>query len=284
MRSVELGQIALDVIDRGQGPLALFLHGFPERAIGWSPIIDRLSTGLRCVAPDQRGYSAASRWADDRCYAVDELMQDIDALLDALGAPSAMLIGHDWGGIIASWFACRQPQRVNKLVLINGPHPAALQRAWLDSAEQRAASAYIERLRAPGAAAALLADGAEAMWQRYFGGLPAMEGKHAAYVSGWSEPGALEAMLGWYRAAPFVIPAAAGAAPPGWLDAEAFRVSCPTQVIWGMQDRALPPSLLAYFPPCFDDLQIITVDHAGHGIIHQEAALVARHIEAFARA
>jgi pimeloyl-ACP methyl ester carboxylesterase len=280
-RLVDLGRAVLDVVDRGGGPPLLFLHGFPEFAAGWLPIIDRLAPRFRCIAPDQRGFGYSSRFASDAAYAVEELLADVTALLDHLPIEAATLIGHDWGGIVASWFAARQPERVERLVLINGPHPAAFQEALLDDAEQRAAAAYIDRLRAPGAAEALLAHGPEALWERLFGSL-ADAAKRDAYVAAWADPAALDAMLAWYRAAPFVVPGGPGAPRPGWLDQEAFRIVCPTLILWGMEDRALLPSLLDRFEPYFENLRTLPFPDAGHALIHEQPQEVARLIEEFA--
>ncbi len=279
---VDLGRVVLDVIEIGRGQPLLFLHGFPELAAGWRPIIDQISSGFRCIAPDQRGFGRSSRFDDDTDYAIAQLLADVAALLDHFDVETVTVVGHDWGGIVASWFAARHPARVDRLVLINGPHPAAFQEALLDDSEQRSASAYIDRLRAPGAAEALLADGPEALWDRLFGTLPD-PALRAAYIAAWTEPLALNAMLAWYRASPFVVPGGLGAARPDWLDRERFRITCPTLVLWGMEDRALLPSLLPRLQAYFDDLRIAPVADAGHAIIHQRPALVAQKIEEFAR-
>jgi pimeloyl-ACP methyl ester carboxylesterase len=273
--------VTLDVIAHGRGPPLVFLHGFPELAAGWRPIMQRLAPRFRCIAPDQRGYGRSSRYRQDSDYAVEELLADVAALLNHLELKAATLIGHDWGGIVASWFAARHPEQVERLVLVNGPHPAALQDALMEDPGQRAASAYIDWLRTPHAAEALLAGGPEMLWERLFGTLrqPAFRD---AYVAAWSEPAALDAMLAWYRASPFVVPTGPGAPRPEWVDREPFRIACPTLVLWGMDDRALLPSLIERFEPYFADLRTVPISDAGHAIIHQQPQLVASLIEEFA--
>lgn len=281
MRRIDLGRAALDVIEVGRGQPLLFLHGFPERAAGWSPILLHLSADFHCIAPDQRGYGRSTRFTNDRSYVIDELLADVEALLDAYGLERATLIGHDWGGILASWFAARRPERVERLILVNGPHPAALQEALLSDPIQRTASTYIDRLRSQSAAATLLGNGRQAMWDRFFGAVPMPLATKAVYVEGWSDPAALDAMLAWYRAAPFSIPDGPAVPRPAWLEAESWRISRPALAIWGMQDQALLPSLLLRMEPYFDQLTLQRIDDAGHAIIHQQPARVAELIKGF---
>ena len=278
---VDLGRITLNVLDTGGDASLLLLHGFPECAAAWTPIIAALAPRFRCIAPDQRGYGLSDRPGRPADYALAELIEDVAALLDKCGLARATIVGHDWGGVVAAWFAARHPKRVERLVLINGPHPAALQEALLDDPAQRAASAYITAFRQPGAAERLMAGGAAAAWATIFGGVPSMAGRRDAYIHAWSQPGAAQAMLDWYRASPFVVPGGGGAPRPPWLDAEDLRVRRPTLAIWGMRDHVLLPRLLDRLADHIDDLQIERIEDAGHAVIHEQPSRVAELIERF---
>ena len=130
----------------------VFLHGFPELARFWTPVMSILSDQFSCIAPDQRGYGGSQRPLDPNDYRVEALIQDIIGLLDQLGLQRCHLVGHDWGGVLAWWIAARHPQRVNRLAVFNAPHPAALQARLLADPQQQQASAYLSRLQQPGAA------------------------------------------------------------------------------------------------------------------------------------
>lgn len=278
-RRIDLGRITLEVVEAGEGRPILFLHGFPECAAAWSPVAAALP-GFRSIMPNQRGYGGSARPAGTAAYAISELVEDVAELLRACAAVPVTVAGHDWGGVVAAWLAARHPALVERLILANGPHPAAFQEALLDDPAQRAASSYIEALRTPGAAERLAEGGPEAMWDRMFGGDPAMAGRRVAYVSAWSPPGAVEAMVEWYRAAPFVLPSALGARRPAWLG-EDLIVRVPVLAIWGERDPVLLPSLPDRFAKWCPDLHIARIPDAGHGVIHQCPARVAQLIEEF---
>ncbi len=281
---IDLGDLSLNVRETGAGATVLFLHGFPEHGGAWARVADNLSDGYRCVLPDQRGYALSDKPLPVEAYRIDCLLDDIDALVDryANGGRIA-LAGHDWGGVVAWWYAARHPRRVEKLIIANAPHPAVFQKALIDDPAQRLAAQYITALRAPGAADRFLSGGPEALWDRLFAANPAFDSNdRAAYIATWATPGAIAAMIAWYCAAPFVVPLPGEAAiQPGWIGSEPLSIAVPTLVLWGMRDTALLPVLLDRLAIFVADLTVERFDDAGHAVIHEQPARVAQSIRRF---
>ena len=272
-----LGETVLFVREGGAeaGTPVVFLHGFPEHGGAWRPVIEALGGKRRWLAPDLRGYGWSDRPAGVSAYTTDALVRDVAALAEYAGAP-VDLVGHDWGGVLAWWTAIRHPALVRSLTVCNAPHPAALQQALIDDPAQRAASQYMTALRAPGIATRFLTD-PEAFWDAGTGRHPSLTGEdRAGYLAAWRQPGAVEAMANWYRAAPFVVPAPQDAAAvPEWARDPALRLKVPATIVWGMDDPVLLPALIAASAAWCDDVRVIEVAGAGHGVIHEAPRAVA---------
>jgi pimeloyl-ACP methyl ester carboxylesterase len=238
MRRINLGTVSLSVTEMGDGPPILFLHGFPEHGGAWQRVAEPLSDRFRCILPDQRGYRLSDQPERVEDYAVDHLIADIDALADVLGLSRFALAGHDWGGLLSWWYAARHAERLTHLIIANAPHPVLFQHALINDPAQRLASQYITRLRDPGGEMLL--------------------------------PDVPTAMVNWYRAAPYVVPAPAETtALPAWCAAEGFTINMPTLVLWGMRDTALLPVLLDGLGDYVPDLTVQRFDDASHNIIHE---------------
>ncbi|MEO5971921.1 MAG: alpha/beta hydrolase [Sphingomicrobium sp.] len=250
-------------------PPVILLHGFPESHRTWRAIVPLLESRFRLVMPDQRGFGASDRPQEVEAYKTDALLGDLFALADALGIDRFALVGHDWGGAIAWAAAVRRDPRVERLAIVNSPHPLIFQKSLIEDAEQRAASQYITAFRNPGFEAALAAMGFETFFDKSFGGhidlaeIPAEE--RALYIADWSRPGALTAMLNWYRASAMVVPAPGAAMPlPEWLLGAFPAIRIPTLVVWGMRDKALLPVQLDGLDELVDDLSVVRLPDAGH--------------------
>src|SRR5258708_6359701 len=188
------------------GPLVVLLHGFPEFWFEWRDYFEPLAqAGFRVVAPDQRGYNLSSKPQGAAAYRLDLLADDIFALADALGRKTFRVVGHDWGSAVAWWMATRRPERLDRLVTIDAPHPAVWLSAMGEDAEQRRKSWYVQALRIPWLPEFLIRLGgysglAKALTSaaRKDAFTPAIL---AQYKTAWQQPGALTAMINWYRAA-----------------------------------------------------------------------------------
>jgi epoxide hydrolase 4 len=274
--------------ERGR-PVLLFLHGFPEAAFVWDELLEHFAQpangGYRCVAPNLRGYEASSQPADVAAYRPKHLVQDIAALAQAEGAPLACLVAHDWGGAVAWNLANQQPALMQRLAIINSPHPGTFLRALKTSVKQQEASAYMNFLVRPDAERLLREDG----YRRLFGFFThwgtaswLTEDVKAQYRAVWDR--SLTGGLNYYRASPLRPPRegdpAAGAIE---LPREMLAISVPTLVLWGLQDTALLPDLLDGLEDYIPRLTVERVAGASHWIVHEQPALVAARLGAFLR-
>lgn len=232
---LEVNGITLHGIEAGpkEGPLVILLHGFPEFWWGWRYQIEPLAkAGFRVLAPDQRGYNLSDKPEGRRAYALDMLARDVIGLSEALGYGTCSLVGHDWGGLAAWWTASRHPDRIERLVAINAPHPAIAGDYMRRHPSQMLRSSYIGFFQLPYLPEILLSAGGCRNLKRALrrtsrsGTFP--EADLAEYETAWSRPGALTSMLNWYRALPF--------RPP---HRSLGQLAMPVLAIWGMQDRFL---------------------------------------------
>jgi pimeloyl-ACP methyl ester carboxylesterase len=189
------------------GAPVILLHGFPEFWYGWRHQIPYLAErGCRVIAPDQRGYNLSDKPRGVNAYRISELARDITGLIDTLGYERVTLIGHDWGAAVAWWVATQYPERLNKLVILNVPYPTLMNKVYLEgNFRQFMKSWYVFFFQIPVLPEALLSARNYRAMERslYTSGKPgtfASEDIHQ-YKQAWSQPGALTAMLNWYRAA-----------------------------------------------------------------------------------
>ena len=216
--------------------LSILLHGFPEAWFCWRHQIGPLAeAGYRVLAPDQRGYNTSEKPARIADYALDMLAADVLGLIDRTGSARATLVGHDWGGIVAWWVALRYPERVQRLAVLNAPHPVAFRRYLFRHPAQLRRSWYAFYFQLPRLPESNFR---RANWQALVRTLCTTsrpgtfrDDDLAQYRQAWSEPGAITAMIHWYRAALRHRPPA----PPD------PRVRVPTLMIWGKGDAFLLP-------------------------------------------
>ena len=228
---VEANGLRFEVLEQGTGDrLALCLHGFPEHAISWRHQMPVLAgIGFRVWAVNQRGYGRSSRPGRVRDYAIPHLMADVAALVDASGARSTVLIGHDWGAMVAWCFAAGQVRPLERLIIMNVPHPLCF-RVALRHPRQMLRSWYAAFFQVPVLPDRLLAAGGGRAVRRMFAGLALPPEVMDTYARQIAEPSAATAMLNWYRAA--------RRPGPGMPDLTRV-IEAPTMVIWGEDDVAL---------------------------------------------
>ena len=196
--------LTFDVRDAGPagGEPVVLLHGFPQDSAAWDRVAPGLhQAGLRTLAPDQRGCSPMARPRGRGRYRLRETTADVLALLDAAGLESAHVVGHDWGGIVGWALAAWHPDRVRTLTALSVPHPAAMTKAMVTS-DQALRSYYMLLFQLPLLPERLLLAGGGTALRRMLRGGGLSEESAAHYVDRMREPGALSAMLGWYRSLP----------------------------------------------------------------------------------
>ena len=265
-------------------PVLLFLHGFPEGAFVWDALLEHFSRpengGYRCVAPWLRGFGPSSAPLDAKDYRPKHLVQDILALIaiESPGAPLACLVAHDWGGAVAWNTANQFPQHLQRLAIINSPHPGTFLRELQTNPAQQAASAYMNFLIRPDAESLLAANDFQRMWRflnRPDGTPPAWldDATRAQYHATWSA--GLTGGCNYYRASP-LRPARPGdpAVDAVQLPRSMLTVDVPTWVLWGLDDIALLPSLLDGLDGYIPRLTLETVADADHWVIHTHPARV----------
>jgi pimeloyl-ACP methyl ester carboxylesterase len=269
--------ITLHCIDVGpkDGPLVILLHGFPEFWWGWRYQIEPLAeAGFRVLAPDQRGYNLSDKPEGRGSYDLDVLAKDVIGLGQALGRESFHLVGHDWGGLVAWWAASRYPHHIERLAVINAPHPAVARAYLRRHPSQMLRSSYIGFFQIPYLPEAMLsAQGGQALKRALlrtsrpgtFSGDDLAE-----YETAWMQPSALTGMLNWYRALPLEPPRE-----------RPDKLAMPVLAIWGMRDRFLE------FGLCEESLafcargRVRTFDRATHWVHLEEAEVVQRELIAF---
>lgn len=270
------------------GEKIVFLHGFPESHRTWREVLPALAEDYFVIAPDQRGFGASDKPEGVEQYKTDRILEDLIALADALELDRFTLVGHDWGGAVAWLAALRHPERIGRLVIVNGPHPLVFQKSLIEDPAQRAASQYMNAFRNPGMEAGIAAMGWESFYTKTFGGHADLslvpEEEKAAYLADWSAPGALTAMLNWYRASEIVVPGVGEeAALPDWTLLPFPHLAMPVLVVWALGDKALLPVQLEGLHDVIDDLRLVTIPDAGHFVPWEQPETVASAIGDFMR-
>ena len=272
-------------------PVLLFLHGFPEGAFAWDAMLAHFSKpengGYFCVAPHLRGFETSSAPTDPAAYRAKFLVQDILALIDIVSPRQALaaLVAHDWGGAVAWNLANQHPEHLQRLVIINSPHPGTFLRDLQSNPAQQAASAYMNFLIRPDAAALLAANDYQRLWG-FFNTMAngqaswldtAMKDRYRAH---WAH--GLEGGLNYYRASPLRPPRPDDhAASLISLPDAMLRIAVPTMVIWGLQDKALLPCLIEGLDDHIPDLELHTLADASHWVVHEQPAVVKAYIRGF---
>ena len=276
---------------KGQ-PVLMFLHGFPEAAFVWDEMLLHFSKpehgGYRCVAPNLRGFEKSSQPSEVSAYRAKFLVQDILELIqiESNAAPLKALVAHDWGGGVAWNLANQQPQCMDKLIIINSPHPGTFLRDLKSNPAQIAASAYMNYFCEPQAAQELSANQFEKLFGFVGKGLPPTwltEEVKEQYRQAWST--GIQGGLNYYRASP-LKPDASGKPNTGDIQKldlpdEMFRISVPTLLMWGMQDVALLPSLNEGLEAFIPHLKYVSIQDGSHWVVHEHPAIIQREIAAF---
>ena len=278
----------LHYVSEGKGPLMMFVHGFPEFWYAWQGQLAEFGRDHHAVALDMRGYNLSSKPKDVKDYEVPLLVEDLAALADELQAAKFTLVAHDWGGGVAWAFALMKPQRLERLVIVNAPHPAIFRRLLAENPDQQKASQYMLMFRSAEAEGILSNDNFAVLRQMVLG-----EGQSwgwatpadtKAYLEAWGQPGALTGGLNFYRAARVGPPAPGEPARGLSTDLASMIVKVPTLVIWGEKDRALLTVNLDGLDKVVTDLTVRRIPDGTHWVAHEKPAEVNSYIRDFLKA
>lgn len=291
-----VGDLEMHWVEAGDGPTVILLHGFPEFWYSWRrQLADLAGAGFTAVAPDQRGYNLTGKPAGLESYGIGALGGDVLALMDRLEVERAGIAGHDWGGVVAWWLAARHPERIERLAVLNAPHPAAYRRL-LSRSDQLLRSWYVLFFQLPRLPEAAIRAFDFGVLDRIFRTQPVREGAFdgdeiAAYKAAVARPGALTAALNWYRAnfpgRRRVAARPAGVAPEGGRDrsrsgrVDRHRVEVPTLVIWGERDPYLSPRLAEGLERWVPDVEVVRLPEASHWVLADAPERVSRLLEEF---
>ncbi|KKN25656.1 hypothetical protein LCGC14_0882530 [marine sediment metagenome] len=278
----EVNGIKLHYVKAGpeDGKLIVFLHGFPQFWYMWRDQLLDCSKDYLAVAPDMRGYNLSSKPEEIEQYQPEHIVEDIRALVEEhFGRKKFILVGHDWGGVIAWPFANAHPELLEKLIIINAPHPNTFGRLISSNKDQQSSSQYILFFRAKNengyiAEGILSANDYKPLFDIVVNSeMEFDEDDHQIYKNAWSEPGALTGGLNYYRAG--------GLPPPkqgeeiteladGQLEANPLKINVPTLVIWGEKDTALTVHNLKGLDEFVPDLTIKRIPEGTHWVINEQ--------------
>lgn len=272
---VRTNGIQLHVAQLGpaNGPLMVLLHGFPEFWYGWKKHLPALAAaGYRVWAPDQRGYNLSDKPPRVRDYQLDLLVQDILGLLDQAGRERATVIGHDWGAVVAWWLASNYPERLERAVIINVPHPLVMRRLLLSSPRQLLRSWYVFALQLPylpewGARRRNWHDVVNVMRSSSLPGTFSDQ-DFDEYRRAWSQPGAYSAMVNWYRAI----------MRHGLRSPRHSRIPTPLRILWGQRDQFIGPEAADLSLEKCERGELIRFEENTHWVQHERPEDICRQI------
>ena len=277
-REEVVGDLRLHWVEAGEGPLVLLLHGFPELWLSWRRQIPALAAaGFRVVAPDLRGYNLSEKPKGVASYGMERLAGDVANLARHLGYERAHVVGHDWGGAIAWCVPALHPGLVERLAILNAPHPVLFRRKLATLAQARRSS-YVFFFQLPFLPERSLTRHRAGFLKRMLRRDPVTPGAFTpevieAYREAFLSPGAATATINYYRAA-----------FRGRMRIPGLRRSLecvPTLVLWGEGDRYLGPELLDGLDALVPDLRIVRVAGASHWLPSDAADLVNAELTAF---
>lgn len=275
---VFVDDLKLHVIIAGpkDGPLAVLLHGFPECWLSWRnqiPVLAR--AGYRVVVPDQRGYNLSDKPTGVHSYRLDRLTADVRDLMRAFGRDQAVIVGHDWGGVVAWRFAMDYADAVNKLVVMNAPHPVAYAREIGQSWAQRFRSWYILFFQTPWLPETVLSLSPKATARLFFRRTALRSDAFSetdleVMAAALAQPGAMRTMIHWYRAASRHPPAQ-----------RTQIIDTPTLLIWAEDDVALGLPLTFGLESWVPDLTLHYIPSCGHWVQNEAPDVVNAQLMAF---
>jgi pimeloyl-ACP methyl ester carboxylesterase len=273
---IQVNGIQLHYVSQGQGPLMLMLHGFPEFWYSWRHQIPEFARDYQVIALDLRGYNESEKPRGKAAYRMPELLKDVEGVIKELGYERCVLVGHDWGGAIAWNFAYAHPEMLENLIVLNLPHPAKFAQALRSSPQQMLRSWYILFFQIPWLPELILKfDGYRAIASAFVNSAVDSDAftpqDLEAFTKAAAKPGALSAMLNYYRSI-----------FPGILYDTRWEVlQVPTLMIWGENDQALGKELTYNTQAYVNDFEIRYIPNCSHWVQQEKPNLVNQYMRTF---
>lgn len=267
---VQTNGIRMHYVTAGKGPLLILLHGFPQFWYSWRHQIPVLAEKFQVVAPDLRGYGDTDRPPHTADYRLSEVSKDIAGLIQALGHTKARIVGHDWGGATAWRLAMDQPQLVERLAILNSPHPRLFQKALRSNFTQMKKSWYIFFFQLPAFPELLFKMDPRGNLKKILRGMKRdtfSDKDLETYLQAIQKPGAFKAALNYYRAA----------FRSSLSERKMEKIAAPTLIIWGEEDKALGKELTEGMEPLFSaPFRIAYIPNCSHWVQEEEPETVNR--------
>lgn len=274
--TIAVNGITLHYVTQGEGPLMLMLHGFPEFWYSWRHQIPEFAQDYKVVAVDMRGYNDSDKPQDLSAYQIQELIKDIEGIITGLGYESCVLVGHDWGGAIAWYFAYSYPQLVEKLIVLNIPHPAKFAEGLRSNPLQILKSSYTFFFQLPVVPELLFQFNDYQAIEMAFQSMAVNKNAFSpaditAYKNAAAKRGALTAMLNYYRQTLWELV----------FDKEWNVLEVPTLMIWGENDTALGKELTYGTESYVRNLQIHYIPNCSHWVQQEQPERVNQYMREF---
>lgn len=272
---ITTNEVKLHYVTQGEGPLMLMLHGFPEFWYSWRHQIPEFAQNFQVVALDLRGYNDSDKPKEQSAYVMDEFIKDVEGVIKGLGYDKCILVGHDWGGAIAWSFAYAHPEMVERLIILNLPHPTKFAQG-LRTFQQLLRSWYIFLFQLPWLPEFMLQSSDYQAIENIFQGTAVNKNAFTltdfdAYKNAAAKRGAVTAMLNYYRnifQQPFMT--------KNW-----GILTVPTLMIWGENDTALGKELTYDTAAYVNNFQIKYIPHCGHWVQQEKPDLVNQYMREF---
>jgi pimeloyl-ACP methyl ester carboxylesterase len=267
--------VKLHYVTQGEGPLMLMLHGFPEFWYSWRYQIPEFAQNFKVVALDLRGYNDSDKPEAQSAYVMDEFIKDVEGVIKGLGYQKCVLVGHDWGGAIAWNFAYAHPEMLERLIILNLPHPAKFSEGFR-TPQQLVRSSYMFFFQLPWLPELLLQASDYQAIEMAFKGMAVNKNVFTqtdidTYKKAVAKPGALTAMLNYYR----------NIFEQKILNPNKGVLEVPTLMIWGEKDTALGKELSYGTEAYVRDFQIKYIPDCSHWLQQEKPELVNQYMREF---
>ena len=272
---ITINGVNLHYVTQGSGPLMLMLHGFPEFWYSWRYQIPEFASNFKVVAPDLRGYNDSDKPASQSAYKMNELVRDVEGIIRELGYEKCVLVAHDWGGGIAWSFASKYPQMLEKLIIMNCPHPAKFSEG-LRTPQQLLRSWYMFFFQLPVIPELFLQAQDYQFIENAFKGMAIKKSAFSTedinvYKDAAAKRGALTAMINYYR----------NILGSPMFNQNSSILEVPTLMIWGEEDTALGKELTYGTESYVEDFQIKYISNCSHWVQQEQPELVNQYMREF---